>query len=134
MCWYSKNFPEDHLLELTKEYGPKKVYKILTDDLMSPFQEYHYTYDTPNDEINLHAGISIKDGMSSYCIREGYHSYDSKENTMHDYIALSSCFEYRYGESSVFIYECVIPEGSYYYRNSRGEVVSSNIIIKKQVI
>lgn len=100
MCWKL-----DVKYPLVKEYGPKKAYKVLTRDRVSPFLDYKY--DTSiNEEVMLYADIvQVFEKDSFYNIGRGYHSY----------------------------YECEIPEGVEYYENRNSEIVSSNIIIKEKL-
>lgn len=128
MCWKL-----DVKYPLVKEYGPKKVYKVLTKDRISPFLDYKY--DTSiNEEVMLYADIvQVFEKDSFYNIGRGYHSYSDIN------VAKKMCEEFNDEEEAdnnyrpYCIYECEIPEGVKYYENRNSEIVSSNIIIKEKL-
>ena len=126
MCWISKIKPVKQYA-----YNDIVVYKVLIErrGLRSPYVQfftwklntiYESNLDYPELYINRFRSYPFK-----YEINEGFHSCARGYTLNEYYLALT------YTYPSAEIYECIIPKGSYYYKNSRGEYVSDKLIIKK---
>lgn len=112
-------------------------YKILDRNMCSWIKGFKYTM---NKVYKTELGI-LEEGLNdiyftslgkriiskhTYCIFSGFHSY--QRNTKQ----LSRV--YRIGCLKIsYIYKCIIPKGSLYYRNQFGEYVSDQIMIKEKV-
>lgn len=106
----------------------KRVYYI------SPIMNKHYKLNKRNKEIAL----NLKEFPEKYCIdgkefyvNEGYHSFAYA----YDLSSLKNVIKNLKKQTlkNVVIMECIIPKGSYYYKNPELEIVSSNIIINKEI-
>lgn len=106
MCSWIKGF----------KYTMNKVYKTELGTLEEEGPNYIYFTSLDKKIINKH----------TYCISSGFHSY--QRNTKQ----LSRA--YHIGWLRIpYIYKCIIPKGSFYYRNQFGEYVSDQIMIKEKV-
>lgn len=97
----------------------KKIYYI------SPVMRKFYKLNKRNKDIKLNVEeLPLNYGLygPDYIIKEGYHSFATLSE------ALKICTGKNY-----CMMECIIPKGSYYYKNTHLEIVSSNIIIKKEL-
>ena len=129
MCW--SNYMATPIV-LKK---PLRVYKVGTsttfDNFISLFQDYVYhkcqTMPTVeiNPELTQYNTFSPLDKCwtrSTFCINEGYHSYLDQ-----------AVAKYKIQNSDTFILKCIIPKGTKYAENRDGELVSSTIIITKEI-
>lgn len=92
---------------------------------ISPIMKKLYKLNKRNKDIKLIVKEIPPDYYfygTIYIINEGYHSFATLSE------ALKKCTRENYS-----IMECIIPKGSYYYKNASLEIVSSNIIIKKEL-
>lgn len=132
MCWTSTDKP-------IKQIANEDVicYKILIPSregrVVSPYFNYEYNYHKINDEITLNIYttptfenvfcVDLMYKIDLYKCDQGYHSYSSLD------FAKKVCHDSRLYEKGACIFKCIIPKGSVFYENKRGEIVSSNIII-----
>lgn len=142
MCWISidKNDSVCHIAN--KDIKVFKIMKrVMNDD--SYFYSYYqnYTYRQGRrytDEIEL-----IPWGK---CLRidHGYHSYSSEDCHVEiednnrsivvyktNGIGLNSLYK---NDFDVCVVKCIIPQGSKYYKNFKGEIVSDSIIIESEIL
>lgn len=99
----------------------KKIYYI------SPVMRKFYKLNKRNEDIKLNVKELPPDYNlygPGYIINAGYHSFA----TLLEALKICICTGKNY-----CIMECIIPKGSYYYKNTYLEIVSSNIIIKKEL-
>lgn len=126
MCWISKIKPVKQYA-----YDDIVVYKVLIErrGLRSPYvQSFTWELNTIYESNLDYPKLCIKEWIYSfinYEINKGFHSC-AKGYTLNQYYLALICIY-----PSAEIYECIIPKGSYYYKNSRGEYVSDKLIIKK---
>lgn len=125
MCWLSKEKP---IKKVTIE--DKTVYKLLTPDLRAPFKPFRYYYNEKQieEELKIRTRYDFNYKKSIFEITKGYHSY-SKESVISKMKQINEIWIGKY----LRIFVCIIPKGSIYYENSDCEVVSSNIVIKKEL-
>ena len=127
MCWVSKIKP-------IKQYAYNDiiVYKVLIEDegiLQSPyFQSFVWELNTIYESDLNYPELCITPFRFNYKIHEGFHSCDQGYTLSKYYLVIMNT------NPSAEIYECIIPKGSCYYKNSRGEYVSDKLIIKKKII
>ena len=127
MCWTSyttpvKQIADDDIVcykifdKLNIRWDKNKI-----KELISLWAHYLYTPYSLNSKINI--DYTWSDARYSWCINEGYHSFMTIEKA-------NKCIVI----NGFFIIECIIPKNSFYYVNSREEIVSSNIIITDKII
>ena len=136
MCWIEYIKPELHIAE-----QDIPVFKIIRQDLHSYYRFKHYalnkvyttTLDTPEP---------IAGNIKAYGVYEGFHSYHkgclvrktSKTVTvqaLYEFGTIGLYWTSPINNFSICRVECIIPKGSMYYLNIRGEYVSSSIKITK---
>lgn len=146
MCWISKEINGTEKVANEDVF----VFKMLIDTshrrpntLLSPICRYFYSI---GEDYSILDKIKVKWSTYDkvYFINEGFHSYSTDcyvtkrldgssivENQVGEVIG-----RYPYIESYNFvIVSCIIPKGTTYYENERGEIVSEQIrIIKKYSI
>lgn len=144
MCWISK--------EINRKVAEEDtfVFKMLIDTshrqpntLLSPICRYFYSIGENYSTLNR-ITVQWSRYEQAYFINEGFHSYSTDccvtgqldgssivKNQVGDIIG-----RYPYMEGYDFvIVSCIIPKGTTYYENEKGEVVSERIrIIKKYSI
>lgn len=131
MCWTSTEKPVRQIAQ--KDVICYKILVLFRDGrLVSPYFRYEYKCHKINDEIALNIDttyafdkvfcVDLFKKINLYTCRQGYHSYSSLDDAKKVY---NSSFY----ENGVCVFKCIIPKGSVYYKNERGEIVSSNIII-----
>ena len=127
MCWITNITPQSKLAE---EDIP--VFKIVRKSLRAYYQEFQYSIGRVfKTEIN----VPIFNSYEIFFINEGFHSYSAKEctaiTTEESYKPIIKVYHTFYKLGSYIdacILECVIPKGSVYYLNGRGEYVSDHIL------
>ena len=130
MCWESKKIPE---LKIAPIDIP--VFKVVHKDHSAYYQPFYYY--SLNKVYTTNLGVpSGHIWERLYQINEGFHSYSATEcrvvrthssdgirtyiSVLHDTTKLD-CY------ANAAIMKCVIPKGSQYYLNNRGEYVSNKI-------
>ena len=153
MCWNGK-VDDWHIVK-----GSKKVYKVLSrkpkswawydKDFVikyrSPFMGFWYLKDKEyskkievyhkmplSDKIEIYSGIHAYSMENCKIVRQPYYIemltvVDSSGNTITRYN--NTVYEL---EQTVVV-ECTIPEGTTYYENERGEIVTEKLIINREV-
>lgn len=132
MCWISNSLP---YVQIAEKDIP--VFKILRRDLVSAYFNFPYnigeTYKIR--EINVHYWDIFED---EYVIRAGFHSYDPSlviavsDTYILKVLLISRGYRLDHFNAISFkIVDCIIPEGSKYYKNEYGEIVSDCIKICK---
>lgn len=131
MCW--KGYNVKHIAE--KDIKVFKICKSMGDrSCISSFMGFIYEIEeTYKSDLNVY----IHDNNITY-IFEGLHSYsldllkilDKGYSGCFDYVEISYKGEFieRYEAKSCYV-ECIIPKGSTYYLNYKGEYVSDTIKI-----
>ena len=133
MCWVSKVKPVKQYA-----YDDIVVYKVLIEwegVLCSPYVlsftwKLNTIYESNLNYPELHIKRFSR-GLTypfRYEIYEGFHSCARGYTLNEYYLVIMNA------HPSAEIYECIIPKGSYYYKNSRGEYVSDKLIIKNNLI
>ena len=142
MCWISidKNDSVCHMAN--KDIKVFKIMKrVMNDDsyFYSYFQNYIYRQGRRyTDEIKL---IALGNCLR---INHGYHSYSSEDCHVEiednirsilvcptNGIGLNGRYK---NDFDVCVVKCIIPQGSKYYKNSIGEIVSDSIIIESEIL
>lgn len=131
MCWLGRCIRKVAKRDIT-------VYKlgfISENNFISLYQDYIYEIKKINKEIELKPDLFYKDGLGDNgAIYKGYHSY---VYISMPYSGLDSYCRIIYlGKKPhcirllnlYYVAAFIIPKGSEYYENSKGEIVSSNII------
>lgn len=135
MCW-----------KITKkdfDKNPESYHKIADEDIFVykigeekggkffPFYMSHFAYyaNSLNEEIKLFCKISLsEDGTYEKIINKGYHSYSGRDMvfvSINSDVFLSTIF---YQFKTLSICKFIIPKGTEYYENDKGEIVSSQLI------
>lgn len=126
MCWTSYNTPVKQITDddniCYKIFAKKDIKwdKNKIKELSSICTKYLYTPHSLNPRVNIY--YTWNTIYNAWCINKGYHSFASL-SIAKGYISNKFC-----------IIECTIPKNSFYYVNSRGEIVSSNIIVTDKII
>ncbi len=119
MCWridklaYCRDSKKYHKIADKDLYVYKYGKASKEDNCFHPYFKGHFSY-KPN-VLNEEVKLFLASLHSIYTIDEGYHSYDN------------SCIESFYLSAS-HIGKFIIPEGTEYYINDDGEIVSSQIM------
>lgn len=130
MCWIANSKPEAHFAD-----SDIKVYKIVTKTsrknmVNSLCRGYTYKFGILFEmEERIIPGLVLSGANGkSYAIKEGFHSYTTFAKAT---MKFEEVITYALNPSvdPLVIVECIIPEGSIYYINNEGEVVSDKIII-----
>lgn len=131
MCWIGR---KDNKQVAKRDFYVYKVGLVMGKTFISLFQKHIYRIKRSNPIIPLKP---VEDNCGMVTIEAGYHSY--KEVAIEFYsnpnfrnIYLGDAIKGFVNELSLYshLYLCtfIVPKGSEYYINSRGEIVSSNII------
>lgn len=131
MCWIGR---KDNKQVAKRDFYVYKVGLVMGKTFISLFQKHIYRIKRSNPIIPLKP---VEDNCGMVTIEAGYHSY--KEVAIEFYsnpnfrnIYLGDAIKGFVDELSLYshLYLCtfIVPKGSEYYINSRGEIVSSNII------
>lgn len=131
MCWIGR---KDTKQVAKRDFYVYKVGLVMGKTFISLFQKHIYGIKRSNPIIPLKP---VEDNCGMVTIKDGYHSY--KEVAIEFYsnpnsrdIYLGDAIKGFVDEFSLYsnLYLCtfIVPKGSEYYINSRGEIVSSNII------
>lgn len=131
MCWIGR---KDNKQVAKRDFYVYKVGLVMGKTFISLFQKHIYGIKRSNPIIPLKP---VEDNCGMVTIEAGYHSY--KEVAIEFYsnpnfrdIYLGDAIKGFVDEFSQYshLYLCtfIVPKGSEYYINSRGEIVSSNII------
>lgn len=102
------------------------VYKFMRKDLCSYIQDFSYKLNILYKTTFSYKGLKYNllypwPRISRDEIYRGFHSYAT----------IKKCLWHKPGFRGIYVYECIIPKGSVYYRNEcKQEIVSNQIIIK----
>lgn len=148
MCWHSNSIVESKRAE--KGMTVWKIMKQIggTTYVKSYYQKMKYKigrlYET---EMNIKFNDFVSLGLYLYpmSITEGFHSYNPKgvkftrtqffwDMTKKGLDDRDDRLDIIFEDPYAVVVECVIPEGSTYYENDRGEIVSDKIIITDKII
>lgn len=145
MCWTGKRFFERMPRIALRDI---EVYKVLTKEGESPYQDYQYEFNQETKQISLKSNKCILSGTIE--IKYGYHSYSKKcrfvksfyDNTTYTYITVfpkkrkenPNTFISGLSYNNKVIYKAIIPKGTIYYQNRDGEYVSEKIIVTDELV
>ncbi len=131
MCWIGRCIRKIAKRDITVY----KLGRISENNFISLYLNYTYEIKKINKEIKLKPDMFYEYGLENKgAIYKGYHSYIYISMP---YSGLELCSRAIYlGKRLYYISLCnpyyvavfIIPKGSEYYENSKGEIVSSNII------
>lgn len=99
-----------------------KICRLEENNIMAKYHDFLYKPKTLNKQITLEPYVHY----DHFVIQSGYHSYRNLVKT-------STCW-YKCGDNEVLagdnevLAEFIIPKGTLYYENFKGELVSENII------
>lgn len=147
MCWIGTKETIVSMGETAKEdITVYKVMVLMDERLYSYIQGYQY-------EIGKEYALKEKircyayDGVGTYKITKGFHSYGSECNAYLQYDCCVICSPRKetghtyyetlqiYGNNNgIAIVECVVPKGSIYFKNTGGELVSDRIQITGNIV
>lgn len=126
MCWFSKKKP---IKKVADTDIPVKKVLFTFNDITSPLHNCKWVVGEVNECEMEEPKINIY-GLTGYHIDKGFHScenivFDKNANIWRngEYDAL---FLHGFGE---VVYDAIIPAGSEYYRNDRGDYVSNRLKI-----
>ena len=136
MCWIGKNACRI----ARRDIAVYKMGSISENIFISLYQNYIYEIGKINKDIvlipdmryNINRVLKIEDHLCT--IYRGYHSYTSISMSYSDLglysrtIYLGKLPRTLWLKNYYYIATFIIPEGSNYFENDRGEIVSSNII------
>ena len=131
MCWIGR---KDTKQVAKRDFYVYKVGLVMGKTFISLFQKHIYGIKRSNPIIPLKP---VKDNYEIIKIEAGYHSYKEVaiefcQNLYSRDIYLGDAIKGFVDEFRLYshLYLCtfIVPKGSEYYINSRGEIVSSNII------
>ena len=130
MCWVTSKTPQSKLAE-----EDISVFKIVRRHLQAYYQDFQYSI---GEVFKTEMSVPLFSPCKVFYIEEGFHSYSNQEcktaftETLSEPII--TVFHVFHGELHRLdsyvdgcILECVIPKGSVYYKNPRGEYVSDKI-------
>lgn len=130
MCWVTNSKLEAHFADCDT-----KVYKIVAKTsrknmVNSLCRGYTYKIGKLFEmEERIIPGLVMSGANGkSYAIKEGFHSYATFAKAMMKFEEVIT-YDLNPSVHTLVIVECIIPEGSIYYINNEGEVVSDKIII-----
>lgn len=142
MCWTGKRFFERMPRIALRDI---EVYKVLTKEGESPYQDYQYEFNQETKQISLKSNKCILSGTIE--IKYGYHSYSNKcrfvklffINTTHITVLSKKRKENTNRVIGGFynnnvIYKAIIPKGTIYYQNRDGAYVSEKIIVTDELV
>lgn len=127
MCWITNVTPQSKLAE---EDIP--VFKIVRKHLQAYYQEFRYSI---GEVFKTEMSVPIFSPCKVFYIDEGFHSYSNqkcktviREGMAGPIIIVFHHEAYRLDSyMDAYILECIIPKGSIYYLNHKGEYVSNKI-------
>lgn len=131
MCWIGR---KDNKQVAKRDFYVYKVGLVMGKTFISLFQKHIYGIKRSNPIIPLKP---VEDNCRMVTIKAGYHSYKEVaiefcQNLYSRDIYLGDAIMGFVDDLSLYshLYLCtfIVPKGSEYYINSRGEIVSSNII------
>lgn len=131
MCWISR---KDTKQVAKRDFYVYKVGLVRGNTFISLFQKHIYGIKRSNPIIPLKP---VKDNWGMVTIEAGYHSYKevaiefySNPNFRDIYLgdAIMGFVDNLSLYSHLYLCTFIVPKGAEYYINSRGEIVSSNII------
>lgn len=142
MCWTGKRFFERMPRIALRDI---EVYKVLTKEGKSPYQDYQYEFNQETKQIFLKSNKCISGTINIY---EGYHSYSKKcrfVKSFYDNTTYITVFSQKKKENlntfisglsyiNKVIYKAIIPKGTIYYQNRDGEYVSEKIIVTDELV
>lgn len=146
VCWtYSKKlgYPQKSIAK-----SDIITYKIMRRD-NGTFSSYFYFYGyKPGTEYMIEDEIKIDETRTKYIVEEGFHSYNGKclirtncvdrSFSLHSYNLNRSCTIWSIlrttEDCDIIVTECLIPKGSVYYENDKGEIVSDKIMITGKAV
>lgn len=129
MCWVTKEVSIKS--KVAEEDIP--VFKIVKKDLQAYYQEFQYSI---GEVFKTEMSVPMYSPLKLGYINEGFHSYSSKKcdiEAIERYKFTEPYISVFYGKYRLDSYmdacilECVIPKGSIYYLNHKGEYVSNKI-------
>lgn len=139
MCWRSTKLDKQIA---TKNIKVFKVGYVINGKLISYYRSYSYDfnqlYETDINPIRWPGGHYILNGFHSYDRKKCKCKKDKKTYTWDIYTFCSSSPYSRiiplasYSDENSIV-ECIIPKGSEYYENEKGEIISNQIIIKNLI-
>lgn len=126
MCW---NGYSGQKKVAEKDIEVYKIGRVQDNKFICEFRHFSYEKGGPNEELVLRENR----WMGSISINEGYHSY---KRVSIQFNSLSGTIKFIYRGYVVHPYRddlydlatFIIPKGSIYYENIKGEIVSSNIM------
>ena len=140
MCWHSYKRPVRKTAD--KDITCWKVVYLVNTYFKSVYfgklYKIHKRYFIYDDEIYVHKvfAYSFFTPTTRYYINKGFHSYNNKVFIKEAGLQRIVMNENKkmwhdrfYGMSNLHVIKCIIPEGSIYYENEDGELVSSSIKI-----
>lgn len=146
MCWETKTILKTIKHKAHKDIHAKKVLRIgHNGDLSSPF--FKTMAWVPETQYTISEGLNLINVFPknvfnrAWCINEGFHCY-----SMNNKVGLSEIgsIEVKKGSnyvtsmfndfSDLKVFEVIIPQGSTYYENADGEIVSDNMILKNELL
>ena len=131
MCWIGR---KDNKQVAKRDFYVYKVGLVMGNTFISLYQKYIYRIKRNNPIIPLKP---IEDNCGMIKIEDGYHSYKEVaiEFCQNPYLrdiylgdAIKGFVDDLRRYSHLYLCTFIVPKGSEYYINSRGEIVSSNII------
>lgn len=115
MCWTCSNYTNGHIAR--KDIKVYKLVKVEKGKYFSWYKNYEYK---PN-ELQLLINIKLKPTIGGWKIEEGYHSYNMR----------LACQMNKALHMEALMVECIIPQGTKFYKNYDGCLVSEQIILKR---
>lgn len=143
MCWIS--YKPWQQAVATRDIECFKICELTDNKICSLYQGFEYQLNTTyKAKLIFSKSIVVKTGkVISYEITEGIHSYSTKCKVEKDYsiiregllniidnFFINDCINLKLHPNAVLV-KCIIPEGSIYFINECGEIVSNQIILTK---
>ena len=146
MCWETKTILKPIKHKAYKDIQAKKVLRICHNgDLSSPF--FKMMAWVPETQYTISEGLNLINVFPKnvfnivWRIDEGFHCYSMNNKVGLNKIGsivvkkgsnyVTSMFN---DFSDLKVFEVIIPQGSTYYENEDGEIVSDNIILKNELL
>ena len=146
MCWETKTILKTIKHKAHKDIQAKKVLRIgHNGDLSSPF--FKTMAWVPETQYTISEGLNLINVFPknvfnrAWCINEGFHCYSMNNKVGLSEIGsivvkkgsnyVTSMFNHF---SDLKVFEVIIPQGSTYYENADGEIVSDNMILKNEML
>lgn len=146
MCWEKISGNKPCVRKNKWDIIVYKVLRLKDDKLLSYFKSFEYAV---QKVYSIDNGLTVQQNLTRlYSITEGFHSYDARccvrawlPGDFFETFAPSEVLPLNqyYNSNSEFrggtvLVRCVIPEGSVYYENEDGEIVSDKIMLTDQII